>query len=404
MKITNTRTQSNYKQLVLSDGGSLSALKEKGNLLHVTLLYNPGNYFSEIHLVTTKQAELAIDPGNPTIIINYIRLIPWKIPGICIFNQILFIIALIRIIRRHDIDLIRSRMPFLGALRCVVAGKITGTPVIVSLGGDHRLTHQLTNHYPLLNNRWISERVEEFVLRHADLVFCINEFTRRYAISLGACQEKTRYVPHRIDIHGFSKLHDRKAGRKIVGAKEEPLVIFVGRLTRYKGVDFLIEAVPKILQVHPGTTFAFIGDGILRSELEERARVLGVSASVCFTGFLSNQIINDVLAAADVCWIPMSGFVVYEAAASGVPMIACDVEWHPEFIINNQTGLLVPDRNPEAMSEAVCRLLQDRELAQRLALAAKAKLFADFEPEMLIQREIEIYRQLLIPQERVHER
>jgi glycosyltransferase involved in cell wall biosynthesis len=384
-----------YQQLVLTDGGNLSALKAKGNLTHLTNLYNPGNFFYKVHIITTNATELSIDLGNPTIILHHIPLIASRTPWNYILNQIRLIQALIKIVNQNNIDLIRARMPFLAGLRALLVARLTKRPMLVSLGGDNRLANNLMQQFPIWNNRFFSERVEEIVVHNADIVICINEFTRRYVLKLGARHENTRYVPHRIDLDRYMCSYDSADIRTRLTVGTNAMVLFIGRLTPYKGVDALIESIPTILMQHPQTKFVFAGDGNLRNDLERRSKTLKIESAVIFCGFLANNLVAQALASASVCWIPMSGFVVYEAAAAGAPIVACDVEWHSEFVINEQTGLLVPNRNINAMAHAVSRLLSDRNLAQSLAAAAREKMVYEFNPQKLISDECAIYADII---------
>jgi len=106
-------------------------------------------------------------------------------------------------------------------------------------------------------------------------------------------------------------------------------------------------------------------------------------------------VVKAFLAASSVVWVPMSGYVVFEAAAVGAPTVAFDVEWHHEFVVNEVNGLLVENRNPRKMADAVIRLLRDPALARRYGEASRRKLMEEYNPETLRGKEIEIYRRIL---------
>ena len=84
-----------------------------------------------------------------------------------------------------------------------------------------------------------------------------------------------------------------------------------------------------------------------------------------------------------------------DACAAGLPVVATAVGGTPEIVINEQTGLLVPPQDPNALAQAIVRLAKDRELAERLARAAKARARAEFSAEVMAHRYAELYAAVL---------
>jgi glycosyltransferase involved in cell wall biosynthesis len=382
-----------YRMLTIADGGSLAALQKKGNLAHVETTYNPGNAFAEVRIVVFRREDVAVRLQNPTLRVDYLRHLPGGTAALA-FSFPLLLAQTVALIRRHRISVVRARNAYLAGALGTMAGRITGVPVVVSLGGDNRLAQRLLGRY-YGGSPAISFRLEEFSLRRADRVFCVNDFTRRYAIRLGTRPERTRLVPHRVDVPMFAAPVDSAAARETLGLSDRPVVLFVGRLERDKQVDVLVEALPLILREQPNTSFVFLGDGSLRPDLEARCRQLGVEKAAHFPGFQPKERVARYMAAASVVWIPMSGFVIYEAAAAAKPILAYDVEWHSEFIESGKTGILVKDRDVPQTAEAVLVLLQDPERAQQLGLNARTKLQAEYDPRLIAGQEIDAYQELL---------
>jgi glycosyltransferase involved in cell wall biosynthesis len=173
------------------------------------------------------------------------------------------------------------------------------------------------------------------------------------------------------------------------------MVLSVSRLTPYKQVDVLVEAIPLVLEAVPSAKFVFVGGGRLMSSLKARCESLDITGSVKFVGFQPTERVLDYLAAASVVWIPMSGFVVLEAAAAAKPIVAFDVEWHNEFIESNVNGILVRNRDRIRLAEAVIDLLQNPAKAQELGRNARARLLRDYDPRRLIDHEIEVYKEMI---------
>ena len=186
-------------------------------------------------------------------------------------------------------------------------------------------------------------------------------------------------VPLGIDLDRFA------SGRPAL-PKDGPLVGNVARLAPQKDHATLIEAARLV----PQARFAIVGDGELRGDLERRARGL----PVVFTG--ARDDVPDLLASFDVFAFPSlyEGLclAVVEAQAAGVPVVATPVGGIRETVVDGETGLLVPTRDPEALAAAIRRLLDDRELARRLADEARRRVRERFSERRMVEETLLLYR------------
>jgi glycosyltransferase involved in cell wall biosynthesis len=152
-----------------------------------------------------------------------------------------------------------------------------------------------------------------------------------------------------------------------------PLVIgSVGRLSRQKGHDVLIEAMPAVLAAHPGARVIIAGEGPERAALERRARELNVSHAVRLPGYVSDP--RSVYAALDIFVAPSRhegfGIVFQEAMAMGVPVVGTRVVGSRDAVRDGSTGLLVAPEDPGALASGILALAGDAELRARLIAAA----------------------------------
>lgn len=157
--------------------------------------------------------------------------------------------------------------------------------------------------------------------------------------------------------------------------QEVPLLLFSGRLIERKGVNFLLRAMPLIL-AHRKVRLVITGDGHCRAEWENLARELGLHESVTFAGFVSNDELSSLFRSCSVYVHPAiydskgdtegQGVVLVEALSNWRPVVASKVGGIVDVIKDGETGLLVPEKNPEAIAKAVLRLLENPEYATRL--------------------------------------
>jgi D-inositol-3-phosphate glycosyltransferase len=157
----------------------------------------------------------------------------------------------------------------------------------------------------------------------------------------------------------------------IVRTDGTPLLLWVGRLQPWKGVDIALRALQEIPRAH----LMIVGDGETRADLERLAQELGLAERVRFLGALPRERLPSIYAAADLLLATSFasetfGIGLVEAQACGLPVVASRFGGFPEVIDEGHTGLLVPPRDPTALAAAVRTLLNDPERRRAMADAA----------------------------------
>jgi len=156
--------------------------------------------------------------------------------------------------------------------------------------------------------------------------------------------------------------------------REGPLIVFLGRLRKYKGAQHAIRALAIVRREVEGARLDVVGDGPYRPALERLAASLGLRESVRFLGALPHQEKVEALNRAQVAACPSPkegwGLTVIEANACGVPVVASRSPGLVESVRDGETGFLVPHGDAAALAEALVRLLRDRSLRLRMAGAA----------------------------------
>jgi glycosyltransferase involved in cell wall biosynthesis len=177
-----------------------------------------------------------------------------------------------------------------------------------------------------------------------------------------------------------------------------PLVGAIGRMVWQKGFEFLIRAMPNIIAASSETRLLLVGDGPLRIELETLAKKLNVSDKIIFTGFRSD--VSQILSTVDVLAIPslLEGFpmITLEGMAMAKPIVATKIQGITEQLTEGKQAILVPPQNPNALSDALLKIIQDTELASMLAIAARRKVENDFSVEKMVSETEKVYRSLLL--------
>jgi len=210
--------------------------------------------------------------------------------------------------------------------------------------------------------------------------------------------EKITVIPNAVDISKYEKQIDREAVKRRYGIEPyERVVLFVGRLVPQKGVEYLIRAIPLILQQHGNVKFVIAGDGWSKDYLEDLARSVGFIDKIRFLGFISDSELTELTMSADVLVVPSVyepfGIVALEGMAAGVPVVAANVGGLSEIIEHDRTGVLVYPKNFESIAWGVNRVLSDPGYSNWLVQNAKRKVQEAYSWEAVAQRTIEVYEE-----------
>lgn len=175
-------------------------------------------------------------------------------------------------------------------------------------------------------------------------------------------------------------------------------LLFVGRLRYYKGLNYLLEAMPQIPNAH----LTVVGIGPKQAEWQALARALGIENRVTWAGEVSDAELASYYAACDIFVLPCSerseafGAVQLEAMAAGKPVVSCDVKTGVAWVNQNEvTGLVVPPKNPAALAEAITRLFRDEGLRERMGEAGQARVEQEFTVEKMVERVMRVYERAL---------
>jgi len=204
-------------------------------------------------------------------------------------------------------------------------------------------------------------RMERGVLTRYDHVFVANEGEAgTYARLYPTTSVSIRPFPADFDL--FKPVDATQARRRLRLAPGERVILFAGRLEVAKGVQYLIDALPRIARVHSNCRLVIIGDGGLEPELHRQAEALGCAERVTFVGWREQAELPRWFSAADVFVTPSlseaSSLVAREAMACGTPVVATDVGGSREITEHFECGLIVPPRDSIAIAAATQTVLR----------------------------------------------
>lgn len=237
-----------------------------------------------------------------------------------------------------------------------------------------------------------------FKYRHGVARFiAISEASKQGLVDGGVAPGRVAVVHSGIDLGRFEGV-SAEGLREEFGVAEDAAVIGnVAHLAENKGQRHLVAAMPRVLAAEPRARLFVVGEGDLRTALEAQVRELDIGHAVAFTGFRTD--VPQWLGLFDVFAMPshMEGLCtsVLDALAMRRPVVASAVGGLPEIIEHEHTGLLVPPRDPDALGEAIVRLLGDRELGRRLAEAGRRRVEEKFSVESMVTGTLRVYDEVM---------
>jgi colanic acid/amylovoran biosynthesis glycosyltransferase len=229
----------------------------------------------------------------------------------------------------------------------------------------------------------------------ASLFIAVSEFIKHQLLSQGFPPDKV--VVHYIGI-------DTKCFTPEPGVEREPIVLFVGRLVEKKGCEYLIRAMGQIQTEMPQVKCVIIGDGELRSDLEQQAQLM--LHNYQFLGKQPPEVVRDWMQRAQVFCMPSItaasgdaegfGLVFLEAQSMGLPVVSFASGGIPEAIAHEETGFLTPERDSDRLARSIYTLLTQPELWHRFSQQGQQRVQANFN----LRAQTQLLEQLY--QERIH--
>ena len=298
-----------------------------------------------------------------------------------------YLLALFTDLKKEEPEIVHGLL-FHAYILGTFAAKIARVPIVIT-------SRRSLGHFKA--GKPHSLLAERLVNRMTDLIIANSEAVKQDVVR----QEKVEPSKVRVVYNGIDpSLYDVPADpalRASLGIPEEAKVVgVIANLIHYKGHCFLLQAWQTVKQKIPGARLLLIGDGPLRGELEALVKELHLEEEVLFLG--SRQDIPQLLALMDVAVLPSleEGFpnAVLEAMAAGKPVVATNVGGVPEAIIHEETGFLVPPKDPKALADAIIRVLSDPELAMNMGKAGRDRVIREFSLDRMVRSIEQVYEEL----------
>lgn len=311
----------------------------------------------------------------------------------------------IAICRKFRPDVIHAHWPFPHAYIALGAAKLFRIPLVLNFHGAELLL--------IRKKKWVKPLLK-FAIGQAQAVFANSSFTAGKIRALRNVD--VEWSPYGTTLE--TKDERRETGEISAEPTQAPhpvngkfKILFVGRHIERKGICYLIEAAKYL----PRDQFEIriVGVGDITDKLKAQAAEVSTapdSANIIFTGKLSPEALANEYRTANVFTLPAIvdskgdteglGVVLIEAMELGLPVVASNVGGIPDVVVDGVSGILVPEKNPEALASAYKRLAAEPELQKQLLEGARKRIDECFNWSKIVERQIAVYGKVIRPRDR----
>jgi len=307
-----------------------------------------------------------------------VRYLPKVLRHVVYFFQVL--------IEGINSDIIFAQDPVSVGFPAVLASKVLGKKFILKIVGDYAWEQysgkggakgieefQKGGFDPITELR---RKIQKYTARNAEVILVPSKYLKKIVSDgWGVDEYKIRVVYNALEETEVS-ISKEEAIKELHLSGE--VLVSAGRLVPWKGLDVLIEVVALLSKEKPGLNLVIIGDGPEKDTLEKKARNIGVSDRVLFTGALPKEKLMKYLVGGDL-FVLNTGYEGFshqllEVMSVGMPVITTKIGGNPELVEDGKNGILVEYNNKEDLSKAIKTLFDDKNMTQKLADKARQKV------------------------------
>lgn len=294
-----------------------------------------------------------------------------------------------RVLREEKVDALHyhtSHAVSLGTFATLIAGR---RPAVLT----RRVSFSLRRN-PLARFKY-SYRIDHLI--------AVADGVRWVMIAEGIAPDQISVIHSGIDLARFGKARDRRRVKDEFGIEEDAFLIgSVGHLAEHKGQSTLLEALATLAGPMPGLRLLMIGEGSERAALEAAAKQGPLAGRVVFSGFRED--IPQLMSSLDLFVLASisgegSPAVIKEAMASGVPIVATDLDGVREIVEDGKEAILVLPDDPERLANAIRDVAGDPVLRASITRAARERV-EEFSSDRMVERTLEVYRRVTEPRAR----
>ena len=234
------------------------------------------------------------------------------------------------------------------------------------------------------------------LLKKVDKIIAVSSAVREDISKYGLNKDKIVVIHNGVDTEVF-KPSERVFKEQYEGC--DNLLLFVGRIIEQKGLDHLIDAMPRILKEYPSTKLLIVGKGKMKPRLIKKVKKMDLNKEVIFPGFIDEELMPNLYSSADVFVLPslweVLPIALLEALSCGAPLLASDAGGNPEIVENGKNGFIFEKRNDEELIEKLRIMLDDHTLRKNMRRESRETALKKFDWDLITAKTSDFYGELI---------
>ena len=304
---------------------------------------------------------------------------------------------IVKIARKHRVNIIHAHFACIDGFSALLAKGVTKKPLVISVWGED-VQADTKSGYGLLLRKYTRDLVVK-ALNGADAITVgADSHYKTVARLVGKDKiSKIFLIPLSLDIRRFSpSINGHKIREKYHIQDHQPVILFARHLRPIYGAEYLIRAAAKVVHQHPRTVFLILGDGPLRTDLQELTRRMGVNRNVIFTGNLPKTEMPFYHAASNIFVDPCifgQGSSSLEALSCGKPVIGFNTGQIK--IVDGVDGFLVETGNIEELADRILWLVEHPHARREIGAKGRERVKKQHNLEGRVDQILKIYDEVL---------
>jgi glycosyltransferase involved in cell wall biosynthesis len=305
---------------------------------------------------------------------------------------LLLIVKGVRIVNEENIAIVRSKDPFFCGLFGWILARLTDRPFCIYLHADYgdEQAEKGRSHYRMVGFRWFQTILAQFLFSRADGILPNRDSMKDWIYSLGDHQSRTWRFSKTIDMSPFRKI--RKSWLDSWPAKSELVLSYAGRMNEVNFIHDTLQIAKLVLNKVSRAKLYMAGGGPMEDSIREFIRQHDLGKDVKLLRWISEEEVRTLRRHSDVALVLRGGYSLIEAAASGVPLISYDIDWHGELVQSEETGYLIEPGNVKNAAEKTEYLLKNPKKRTKMGKCAQELAFQRHDENLVADKKDKIHQ------------
>ena len=331
-----------------------------------------------------------------------------------LFSQFRYVRLLFNLSMKYRFDILYTRNGLTGTIGHVIK-MLTGSKLVYELDGipsdEWKLVKKEKNRSNMFEKIMIvfSIHTGMFALKKADAIIAVTHGIKNYLLERGVTENKVWVVENGANTELFKPIKNSNVVGELKNRlhinNDERIVLFVGNLAPWQGVEYLIHATPLIIKEIPKTKILIVGDGIMKEKLESLVKELNIGRNIIFTGTVPYENVPEYINVSDICVAPfirernekigLSPLKIYEYLACEKPVVASNIRGVGNLLESSNSGISVIPDNPNELAKAIIKLLNDKQLREQMGKNGREMVVNNYSWENTAKKTIEVFENIL---------